>query len=224
MKELSVFIDEAGSYGKYEPHSPFYLVTLVFHDQSNDITQNISKLNNRMKQCGLPGYTVHAGPLIRREDEYRDLLIQERKSIFDMLFHFIRMTDITYHAIIVEKKHIESDLDLTIQITKKLSGFLYENIESFLNYDRVVVYYDYGQRELTSIIATMFNTLLGNVEFRKVRPADYKLFQAADMFCTFELLALKLQRKALSQSELYFFETERKLHRDYLRIVRKKRF
>ena len=52
MKELSVFIDESGDFGAYEHHSPFYLLTLVFHDQSVDISPNLFRLRNVMNQCG----------------------------------------------------------------------------------------------------------------------------------------------------------------------------
>ena len=45
MKELSIFIDESGDFGEYDFHSPYYIVTFVFHNQSNDITNNIVKLD-----------------------------------------------------------------------------------------------------------------------------------------------------------------------------------
>ena len=33
-KCLSVFVDESGDFGPFEAHSPYYLVSLVLHDQS----------------------------------------------------------------------------------------------------------------------------------------------------------------------------------------------
>ena len=54
LKELSVFIDESGDFGQYKIHSPFYIVTLVFHDQSINITENINQLNNKIHSLGLP--------------------------------------------------------------------------------------------------------------------------------------------------------------------------
>ena len=39
MKELSIFIDESGDFGPYAKHSPYYLVTMVFHDQRRSIDQ-----------------------------------------------------------------------------------------------------------------------------------------------------------------------------------------
>ena len=223
MRELSVFIDESGDFGAYETHSPYYIVTLVFHDQSVDISRSLSEMQSRMRQKGVPDYTVHAGPLIRREGEYKNLSVIERKQIFDRLYHFIRIFDITYHSIVIEKKNLPEDIGLNIGITKHLSAYLRDNAEMFMRYDKVIVYYDYGQLELTNILVTLFNTLLTNVEFRKVAPADYKLFQAADMLCTLELLALKCDNKTLSQSELKFFKSGKDLYKSYIRAIRKKR-
>ena len=76
---------------------------------------------------------------------------------------------------------------------------------SLMKYDRIVIYYDYGQRELTHGLVSVFNAVLNNLEFKKVSPVDYKLFQVDDMLCTLELLALKAERKMLSKSELSFF-------------------
>ena len=44
MAELSIFIDESGDFGEYEAHSPLYLMTLVFHNQSKDISGGIEHL------------------------------------------------------------------------------------------------------------------------------------------------------------------------------------
>ena len=70
MKALSIFIDESGDFGPYEHHSPFYMLTMVFHDQSIDISQDLQRQREAMLLQGLPDYTVHAGPLIRRDGEY----------------------------------------------------------------------------------------------------------------------------------------------------------
>lgn len=45
MKELSVFIDESGSFGEYDRQSPYYIITMVFHDQSININDSIVKLD-----------------------------------------------------------------------------------------------------------------------------------------------------------------------------------
>jgi len=40
-KELSIFADESGDLGKYVPNSQFYIVSFVFHEQTNDISNEI---------------------------------------------------------------------------------------------------------------------------------------------------------------------------------------
>ena len=50
MKELSIFVDESGDFGEYEKHAPYYIVTMIFHDQTIDISDNINLLNKSLKQ------------------------------------------------------------------------------------------------------------------------------------------------------------------------------
>ena len=223
MRTASVFVDESGSFGKYDQRSPFYLVTLVFHDQTKDITPNLVQLQESMRLRGIPDYTVHAGPLIRREYEFVSLNMLERKQIFNALYNFARMANITYTTLSVDKKQLDSASELGDRLTKQLEAFIASNQEHFLGYDKVIVYYDHGQMEFNSILVAVFRSVLGNVEFRTVAPADYKLFQAADMICSLELAALKAERKMLSKSELAFFLSEKNLYKSYLRAIRRKR-
>jgi len=223
MKELSVFVDESGVFGPYELHSPYYIVTLIFHDQAKDISSNIDRLNSRIQGFGLPDYTIHTAPLIRNEGLYKNLSLLDRKCIFNALYNFVRTTDIVYHSIVVEKKQCVEDFDLVFKLTKQLSVFLNKQQSTLLEYDRIVCYYDNGQRELTHILMSAFNTALTNMEFKKVSPASYKLFQAADLLCTVELLTKKAERKMLSKSEVLFFKSERDFYKSYMHAIRKKR-
>lgn len=36
-------MDESGDFGEYEKHAPYYIVSMVFHDQSIDISPNIKR-------------------------------------------------------------------------------------------------------------------------------------------------------------------------------------
>lgn len=53
-------------------------------------------------------------------------------------------------------------------------------------------------------------------------PSDYRLFQVADMICTFELLKLKIENNSFSKSERIFFGSLNDLKRNYLKIVKRK--
>ena len=64
MSELSIFVDESGDFGDYAKHSPFYVVTMVFHDQGVDISKQIEILNENLKNKGYVNVAIHTEPLI----------------------------------------------------------------------------------------------------------------------------------------------------------------
>jgi len=53
-------------------------------------------------------------------------------------------------------------------------------------------------------------------------PTEYKLFQAADLLCTLELVRLKLDNNHFSKSEKVFFGNIRDLKKNYLKPIEKK--
>ena len=75
-------------------HSPFYIISLVFHEQNNDINNAVKKLDNYLAEQGLPNHTIHTAPLIRQEQIYRNLDLSLRSKLFRQLFNFIRNVDI----------------------------------------------------------------------------------------------------------------------------------
>ena len=52
MKNISVFVDESGDFGFNEKSSPYYVITMVFHDQSFDISEKINRLNEELLKIG----------------------------------------------------------------------------------------------------------------------------------------------------------------------------
>lgn len=76
---LSVFIDESGDFGSYEHHAPFYIVSMILHEQSKDINDNIAALDLHIHNLGYDQHVIHVGPLIRREQVYRNELMENRK-------------------------------------------------------------------------------------------------------------------------------------------------
>lgn len=223
-KILSVFIDESGDFGSYELHAPYYIVSMVLHKQQIDINDNISDFEVRMRNMGYEQHAIHTGPLIRRESVYKNDLVENRKSLFNALFHFFRRLDIKYTCAKIKKQECPDVVTLTAKLSKEIAKVIRLH-ESFWNsFDRVIIYYDNGQVELTKILTSVFSTLYTHVEFRKVRPVDYKLFQVADLVCTMELLHEKAVSNSFTNSELEFFGSVRDFKKNYLKHTYKKRF
>ena len=222
MRELSIFIDESGDFGEYDYHSPYYIIAMVMHDQSYDIAKDLLTLERELDYIGYPKHCVHAGPIIRQEQEYRFESIEVRQRILKKMMSFLRQIDIKCKTVYIEKKHIADEVEAAGKLAKLLSRFLRDNMSFFASYDMVKVYYDNGQIELNKILSSVFNVLLDNVEFRKVIPSGYRLFQIADLVCTLQLLDLKCVNHVLSNSEKKFFETERILKKNYIKPLKLK--
>ena len=221
MKELSIFIDESGDFGEYEHHSPYYIIAMVFHSQSDDIKPAIAKLDKELSYLGLNGLCIHTGPIIRREEIYSNMTIDERRRIFNKMIAFIRQIHIQYKCFYIEKKHISNIVEATGKLSRQISQFIRGHYEEFLSFDTVKIYYDNGQVEISKILSSVFNALLPNPIFRKVMPSDYKLFQVADLLCTMTLIKLKLENNLFSKSELTFFGNIRDLKKNYLKSLSK---
>ena len=222
MKELSIFIDESGDFGEYSIHSPFYIITMVFHDQSDDIRDSISKLNQELSYLGVENVCIHTGPIIRREEIYSEMNITERRRIFNKIIAFIRQINIRYKCFYIDKKHIDDVVEATGKLSKQISQFIKDHYDDFLSFDDVKIYYDNGQVEVSKILSSVFNALLPNPVFRKVMPKDYKLFQVADLLCTMELVNLKLESNSFTNSDLSFFGSIRDLKKNYLKPLNSK--
>lgn len=222
MKELSIFVDESGDFGEYDPRAPFYILSLVLHDQSIDIRNDLAILESEMRNIGWPNHCVHAGPIIRAEYEYTDYSLGERQQILKRLMTFTRKLDVRFKSIYVEKRKGSDEIDITAKLSRQLAGFIRENPFLFSEYDVVKVYYDNGQTEVTKILVSVFSTLLDDVQFVRVIPSEYRLFQVADLICTIKLTELKMNRHMLSKSERYFFQDDRTFKKNYLKPLDKK--
>ncbi|MBQ5383811.1 MAG: hypothetical protein IIU46_05070, partial [Treponema sp.] len=209
-------------FGDYSFHSPYYIITMVFHNQAEDIQMQIKHLDMELSYLGLNNLCIHTGPIIRKEEVYKEMDVFERRRIFNKMMAFIRSIDIQYKSFFIEKKHMEDAVEATGKLSKQISQFIRDHYDDFLSFDDVKIYYDNGQVEVSKLLSIVFNALLPNPIFRKVMPADYKLFQVADFVCTMKLLQLKIENNQFSKSEMNFFGSQRDLKQNYLNALKKK--
>lgn len=224
MKELSIFIDESGDFGEYDYRSPYYIISMVFHNQSNNIKAQVDTLNKKLSIFNLHNNCIHVAPIVRGEEGYQSTRIFERRKMLLTFISFIKKTNIKYKCFYIEKRHIDNKLNAISKLSKQISLFIKDNMSYFNSFDKIKIYYDNGQIEVNKIIGIVFSSVLVEPEFIKVKPSDYKLFQAADLFCYFKLLSLKLEAKLISPLELYFFDREYDLKRKYLKQIKNLKF
>ena len=219
---LSVLIDESGDFGKLDNNDPCYYVVMVLHEQNNDITDKVDALDKKIKNWGYENHYIHVGPLIRREKPYLEESRENRRSLFNALFHFTRTVPIKYLKVLMDKRECteHSSVEYADKLSKQISAVLKQHSAYFNSFDKIIVYYDYGQGELARILVSVFNALFSNVEIRKALPTNYRLLQVADLLCTVEMIA---DKDVLTKSEVDFFYSKRDFRKNILKQIEKKR-
>lgn len=224
MKELSIFVDESGDFGLNDMHSPYYIVTMVFHNQDIDLSEMIEQLDRFLENLDYKKQAVHTEPLIRREYPYQHYAPNERRAIFTKLFYFATKSNITYKSFVFCKKNYENIFKMEARMARDISQFIRDHLEYFQDFDNVLLYYDNGQHELNRILNTVLGTELVTYDVRKVIPSEYRLFQVADLICTLELLKVKMKSgKDLTRSEKLIFHSKRDLKKDFLKGIENKK-
>lgn len=220
MKELSVFVDESGDLGG---ESKYYLLTLVFHDQSDDLSRTISLYEQSLASRGLPNVPFHFNPLLRANEGYWNLTASLRSKLLMSFSTFAQHTPFSYHAFVYRKGRFESTDKLIRAMKRDLTDFLFDNLDKFAEFDLVKTYYDDGQPLITRILHAAFEYALfkSAVMYREAHPAEYRMLQIADFACGIELVTLKYESYEETSTDRRFFGQWRDFKKNYLRKLRR---
>lgn len=222
MPELSIMVDESGEWGKL---SEYYLITLVFHDQSKPVHEHIARYENHLKTSGIPDVTFHAGPLMNGHNDYEGLPMSERKRMFLSFFTLARNLPFTYVTFSHRKSEFSGDkVRFEARLKRDLVDYLLSHLEEFQRYDAVKVYYDNGQQVVADALHGAIGYALSKeaVIYRDASPRNYRLEQVADLLCTIELTALKYKANEQTNTDRKMFGDWRSFKTNYLKIMRKK--
>ena len=227
IKEISVFVDESGSFATAEadPDSPYYLLCLVFHDAEDSLDAEESNLNAALSGMGLSdGFAIHAGPLIRREDDCANFDREKRIGIFRRMIIFLQKARIKYRCFKIDKRYDSRIEAIHDTILQGLVNFLVAHRDDFNSYDKIRVYYDDGQSQITKLLKEAFLIYSSRTEFvSNVVPSRYRLFQVADVACTIELVNAKLESgHRMTLSEDRFFGGTKNFRKNYLKPLLRK--
>ena len=129
---LSIFADESGEWGK---RSEYYLITLVFHDQSKDISLALERYRQSLADYGLPDVPFHAGPLLTGHDAYEGMSLSERKRLLGLFVIMTRRLPITYRTFV----HRKSDFDdnrqrFEAQLKRDIVNLLLAHLSAYRNF------------------------------------------------------------------------------------------
>jgi len=223
MKELSIFIDESGDFGELKERPAYYLVTMIFHNQAINIDNEVRKIEESIITSGYDIEYIHTGPVIRRESIFANYSLDDRRKLLYKILNFYNKCPINHDSVVVDRKEAPDKISLSGRLAKEIQRMIIKHQDYFDSFDKIIVYYDFGQSELSSILNAVFSLLFSDVEFRKATPQKYKLLQVADFVCSMELLKIKRQENRLSKSETQFFYKSQELKKTFLTSLEKKR-
>lgn len=234
-RELSIFIDESGELSApCRPNSckdAFYVVSLVFHNQDTDISDLVDCLNRGLEGMGIPGisrdHALHSYNLIRGERPYQPLSFEERRKLFNKAVSFASAcakVGVAGRTCIIDRRLYceptpmcngdcrmpdSGRQAMKEEIRDWLDDFIRLNRDRLRTFDTIKVYYDNGQKWLGDLIHESFNRNVteDKVAFKeKVSPSQYKLFQVADLLCTYGLLHKKRVVSDYTKTDMRFFD------------------
>lgn len=224
-RTLSIFVDESGRFQYPDSDSRFYILGLIFHDQSESIDEYVSDLVRAEEEIGLEGHCFHAGPLIRKEKGYEIMSRKWRGRIFSRMMAFAQKVPFHYHCLSVDKKLIDDIGQIVRRLDRQLAEFIALHRADLFDVDTVKVYYDCGQSPVTNLLHKTFVEELGKrvVFAQGVQPSSYRLFQLADLVCTIHLIERRLEEGDLmTMSEVRFFGGPRDFKRNVLKKLKAK--
>ncbi len=197
------------------------MVSVVLHDQSNSIEKQLNGIEQYLTDLGFPHHALHAGPLLRRESDYKGMQMEDRKKLFNILFNFTRKMPIKYFCAKVKKSECNDSDELDAKLTKAIINEIIKSLDYLNSFDKIIIYYDNGQNALKRVLNITFNSLFPDVEVRKIQPADYRLFQVTDLICTLELTNAKIELGQFSKTEDEFFHGAHEFKKEYWRKITK---
>lgn len=136
MSELFIQVDESGDMGTV---SKYYLITLVFHDQHDSLSQRISTYEQALRERSLPDVVFHMSPLLNAHDDYRNMTPEERRGLLSVFRSFIDRLPFRYHTLAYRKAEFPSNDALLTRMKRDLVVFLFDNLAYFQSFDTTIM-------------------------------------------------------------------------------------
>ncbi|MBO4541514.1 MAG: DUF3800 domain-containing protein [Bacilli bacterium] len=224
---LKLFIDESGDPGVFSAHSPIYTVGFVALEPGVDLSDSERRFRERISRLNGGEYFVHVGNIIRNEKPYKEVSPENRRKLFWNLFFFAMHSPIRISSVHCRKEGMNEEnlpSSLNVRFGRELRAWAIQRLGYLKSFEKILVYYDYGQSLVDPLITGVLLALGIDVEFVKCRQDDAVLLQVADMACELELIKFKYSEGSFTHSEQEFFGLRGKLKKDFLIPLKKKMF
>lgn len=220
-RELSIFGDESGDMAGV---SRYYLLTLVLHDQADDIRDKVRRYEESLSRADLPNIPFHSEPLMNGHGNYANLDLEQRKGLLISFNVLVQRLPIRYRTFAYRRSEYPDSTALSKRMRRDISSMLDDSLDYFQAFDDVKVYYDDGQAIVSRALYGAIEDKLFKDAVRRTKTTmtDYRLEQAADYLCTLELAALKYAAHEDGETYNKFFGGVGAFKRNWLKQARRK--
>ena len=205
--------------------SKYYVLTLVFHDQSDSLEEHLARHAKGLRKRGLADTPFHTGPLMNGHGAFENLDLKTRKAYFQLFFIDVQHLPVVCHSLVYRRSEFDGNDALVAKMRRDVASLLRDRLSFFQTFDRVKIYYDDGQAIVAHALYSAFEQALAksSVLHRTYHASDFMLAQAADLLCALELAAVKFANKEATSTVERMFGSSGTFRKNYLRPLRRKR-
>ena len=77
--DLSIFVDESGDFDINSKHSPYYIFSLIIHNQKNSIEREILRLDRHMEEKKFSKHAIHTAHLLDKKNHTNSIITKKEK-------------------------------------------------------------------------------------------------------------------------------------------------
>ena len=222
-RTLGVYIDESGVLDKENPTSRFYLISLVAHNEDEDVAGKVEDFKRDLDSIGIANACFHAGPIIYGNDQFRVLNWDLRRRVFSRMMGLVRRIPFVCTCLEVDKHFCDITEKVNAKIEEQLASLIDGHRLDLGGFECVRIYYDCGQKQLTKFLLSFFEKRTHiPVEYAQgATPWKHIFLQVADLVATLRFIELKMRAGLpMTKSEYRFFGGPRRFRHDILRAIK----
>lgn len=219
---LNLHIDESGGQDLSEG---LYLVAVVLHEHSADVSAPIGEYERKLTAAGLPDVPFHGKDLLHGNEGYRDVSPGDRKRLLAQFARLVRSLPFSYAVMRYSATDVHDRRELESRIRRDFASLVYDHLGFFQGFGTISVYYDGGQWAVSVALHDALDFVLARnvADYRDADHGARRLLQVADYICTVERASIAYDRGSQSRTHERFFGTRRSFMQSYMKQLARKR-
>ena len=220
---LNLHIDESGNQDLSEGR---YIVAVVLHDHSSDITTPINRYEERLAAADLPDVPFHGKDLLHGNEGYSIVTPGDRKRLLAQFARFVRELPISFFTLQYDTSNVHNRNELEARVRRDLASLVFARLAFFQEFEMIAVYYDNGQSAVSIALHDALDYVLAKnvADYRDADPNARRLLQVADYICTIARVSDAYDAGKPTKTHERFFGNRRSFKQSFEKQLDRKKF